>query len=177
MVAGGQHTYRRIQFETASPAELILRLYDALARDLERAEASLGSAALEEAHAALIHAQEIVIELLASLDMSAGELSQQLADLYQYWYQRLVQANPGRTYMGTPPEPLLAAWARADRGAQTGAIIAAAAAASIRRRSIARRKSNEVVPGGGLEPPHLAAADFESAASTDSAIPARRQGA
>ena len=30
-----------------------------------------------------------------------------------------------------------------------------------------------VVPGGGLEPPHLAAADFESAASTDSAIPAR----
>ncbi len=28
------------------------------------------------------------------------------------------------------------------------------------------------MPGGGLEPPHLAAADFESAASTDSAIPA-----
>jgi hypothetical protein len=30
-----------------------------------------------------------------------------------------------------------------------------------------------LVPGGGLEPPHLAAADFESAASTNSAIPAR----
>jgi S-adenosylmethionine:tRNA ribosyltransferase-isomerase len=30
-----------------------------------------------------------------------------------------------------------------------------------------------MVPGGGLEPPHLAAADFESAASTNSAIPAR----
>jgi hypothetical protein len=30
-----------------------------------------------------------------------------------------------------------------------------------------------MVPGGGLEPPHLAAADFESAASTDSAIPAQ----
>ncbi len=29
-----------------------------------------------------------------------------------------------------------------------------------------------LVPGGGLEPPHLAAADFESAASTDSATPA-----
>ncbi|MFN8638379.1 MAG: flagellar export chaperone FliS [Dehalococcoidia bacterium] len=93
MVAGGQHTYRRIQFETASPAELILRLYDALARDLERAETALSGAAIEEAHAALIHAQEIVIELLASLDMSASEISQQLADLYQYWYQRLVQAN------------------------------------------------------------------------------------
>ena len=32
-----------------------------------------------------------------------------------------------------------------------------------------------LVPGGGLEPPHLAAADFESAASTNSAIPARIQ--
>lgn len=32
--------------------------------------------------------------------------------------------------------------------------------------------SNLVVPGGGLEPPHLAAADFESAASTDSATSA-----
>jgi hypothetical protein len=31
-----------------------------------------------------------------------------------------------------------------------------------------------MVPGGGLEPPHLSAADFESAASTDSAIPAWR---
>ncbi len=29
-----------------------------------------------------------------------------------------------------------------------------------------------MVPGEGLEPSHLAAADFESAASTDSAIPA-----
>ncbi len=34
-----------------------------------------------------------------------------------------------------------------------------------------------LVPGGGLEPPHLAAADFESAASTDSAIPAWKRGA
>ena len=30
-----------------------------------------------------------------------------------------------------------------------------------------------LVPGGGLEPPRLAVADFESAASTDSAIPAQ----
>ena len=34
-----------------------------------------------------------------------------------------------------------------------------------------------MVPGKGLEPLHLAAADFESAASTDSAIPAREEGA
>lgn len=94
MPAGGAHTYRRIQAETATPAELILRLYDALMRDLMKADMALrADAPLEEAHRPLVHAQEIVIELLASLDMSVGELSQHLADLYQYMYQRLVHAN------------------------------------------------------------------------------------
>ena len=40
-----------------------------------------------------------------------------------------------------------------------------------RQRSTKRRREC-MVPGVGLEPTHLAAADFESAASTDSAIPA-----
>ena len=94
MAVGGARTYQRIQAETASPAELILRLYDALMRDLTKADRALHSdAPLEEAHAPLVHAQDILIELLASLDMSAGDLAQQLADLYQYMYQRLVHAN------------------------------------------------------------------------------------
>jgi flagellar secretion chaperone FliS len=94
MPVGGHHTYRRIQAETASPAELVLRLYEALVRDLERADAALKErTAIEQAHGPLLHAQEIVIELLASLDMSAGDLPRHLADLYQYMYQRLVQAN------------------------------------------------------------------------------------
>lgn len=94
MAVGGARTYQRIQAETASPAELILRLYDALMRDLTRADRALQlNAPLEEAHAPLVHAQDIMIELLASLDMSAGDLAQQLADLYQYMYQRLVHAN------------------------------------------------------------------------------------
>jgi flagellar protein FliS len=94
MGVGGVNAYRRIQTETASSGELVLRLYEALLRDLERAGAALGAEApLEQAHAPLVHAQEIVIELLACLDMSAGELPQHLADLYQYMYQRLVYAN------------------------------------------------------------------------------------
>ncbi len=40
-------------------------------------------------------------------------------------------------------------------------------------RASLRGLPKKMVPGGGLEPPHLVAADFESAASTDSAIPAR----
>ncbi len=94
MPIGGRDTYRRIQAETASPQELILRLYEGLIRDLERADAALQhAAAVEDVHGRLVHAQEIMMELLASLDLSAGDLAQQLADLYQYMYQRLVHAN------------------------------------------------------------------------------------
>lgn len=121
MAAGAQHTYQRIQLETASPADLILRLYELLARDLERAEVAMqADAPLEEAHAALVHAQEVVIELLASLDMNASELSQQLADLYQYWYQRLVRANVAKDASAVAEvrkllRPIHQAWFEATR--------------------------------------------------------------
>ncbi len=121
MAAGGQHTYQRIQLETASPADLILRLYDVLARDLQRAEMAMRDGApLEESHGALIHAQEVVIELLASLDMNAGDLSQQLADLYQYWYQRLVRANVAKDASAVAEvlkllHPIHRAWSEATR--------------------------------------------------------------
>ncbi len=94
MPVGGRDTYRRIQTETASPAELVLRLYEALTRDLERAEVALQEDAdIETAHGRIVHAQEIVMELLACVDLSSGELAQGLADIYQYMYQRLVHAN------------------------------------------------------------------------------------
>ena len=123
MPVGGQHTYRRIQAETASPAELVLRLYEALVRDLERAGTALTERAeLEQAHSPLVHAQEIVIELLASLDMSSGDLAQHLADLYQYMYQRLVHANVSKDGSAVAEvlrllRPIHAAWSDATRSA------------------------------------------------------------
>jgi flagellar protein FliS len=85
--------YRRVQTQTASPAQLVLHLYEALLRDLARAEQQLGLAQIEASHASLVHAQDIVMELVAGLDLDAGEIAQQLADLYHYMYGRLVEAN------------------------------------------------------------------------------------
>lgn len=85
--------YRLVQTQTASPAQLVLHLYEALLRDLARAEQQLELPHLESAHTSLVHAQDIVMELVASLDLEAGEIAQQLADLYQYMYGRLVEAN------------------------------------------------------------------------------------
>ncbi|MEZ4502237.1 MAG: flagellar export chaperone FliS [Dehalococcoidia bacterium] len=85
--------YRRVQTQTASPAQLVLHLYEALLRDLARAEQQLAVPDLEAAHSSLVHAQDIVMELVAGLDLDAGEIAQQLADLYQYMYGRLIEAN------------------------------------------------------------------------------------
>ena len=92
--AAGYGAYRRVQTETSSPGELVVMLYDALATDLQRAEAGLQTRERhEEAHVALVRAQEIVLELIASLNAEAGELAHQLDDVYQYVYGRLVDAN------------------------------------------------------------------------------------
>lgn len=92
-----QQTYLRMQTATASPGELIGMLYDALVRNLTRAESGLQAGDIEQAHPALLRAQDIVLELVASLDLEgeggAGAIARQLAPLYEYLYHRLLDAS------------------------------------------------------------------------------------
>jgi flagellar protein FliS len=71
----------------------VLQLYDAALTDLGRADLHLATDELEQAHGALVHAQEVVMELVAGLDLSAGEIAVQLSDLYHYMYRKLMHAN------------------------------------------------------------------------------------
>ena len=93
MQTAGYGMYQQIQTETSSPGELLLLLYGALHRKLLQAETALEARDWEAAHPPLLLAQEIVLELTASLDMESGELAEQLAALYDYCYRRLVDAN------------------------------------------------------------------------------------
>lgn len=94
MQPDGYNAYQRIQTQTSSPGQLVVMLYNALANDLRRGESALLRDDGEETHRALVRAQDIVMELMASLDREQGEdLATQLADLYQYIYQRLLDAN------------------------------------------------------------------------------------
>lgn len=45
------------------------------------------------AHARLVHTQEIVSELMASVNLEAGELAHQLWSIYDYVQRRLIEAN------------------------------------------------------------------------------------
>ncbi|MCA9847208.1 MAG: flagellar export chaperone FliS [Dehalococcoidia bacterium] len=90
-------TYLRMQTTTASPGELIAMLYDALLRNLSRAEGGLASKDIEAAHNALLKSQDIVLELMSSLDLDAegdaGSIARQMAPLYEYMYRRLLDAS------------------------------------------------------------------------------------
>jgi flagellar secretion chaperone FliS len=78
---------------TASPQQLLVMLYDRLALDLERAEDALVAGDRQTAHNELMHAQEILLELRASLDVDAWEGGPRLAALYAWLLGELIQAN------------------------------------------------------------------------------------
>ena len=58
---------------TASPATLLIMLYDRLVLDLLRAEAALAEGKRDAANEQLTHAQDIVSELAATLDVNAWD--------------------------------------------------------------------------------------------------------
>jgi len=78
---------------TASPQKLLVQLYDRLALDLERAQAALVDGDRERARPQLMHAQEIVLELRASLQVDVWEGGPRLAALYSWLVGELIQAN------------------------------------------------------------------------------------
>jgi flagellar protein FliS len=78
---------------TASPQRLLVMLYDRLALDLERGEAALLAGDRAAASEQLQHAQEIVLELKASLRVEIWDGGPRLASLYSWLISELVKAN------------------------------------------------------------------------------------
>ena len=86
--------YRTTQVKTSSPADLLLLLYDGAIKWCQKAVIHLNSGDGEAAHQALLKSQDIISELMISLDFAAGEeIAQGLYQLYDYMYSRLVEAN------------------------------------------------------------------------------------
>lgn len=93
MKSNPRSTYLAAAVSTASPQQLLVMLYDRLVLDLERATAALQRGEVSEAHAPLVHAQDIVLELRCSLKIDAWEGAAGLASLYDYLHHELVRAN------------------------------------------------------------------------------------
>lgn len=86
------HQYQNDSVMTASPMELIIMLYDGMIKQIKLAEIFLEDKDYEKVNRALTKAEDIVNELLASLDLSYP-ISQELMRLYDFMLQELVEIN------------------------------------------------------------------------------------
>jgi flagellar secretion chaperone FliS len=96
--------YKQDYISTASPADLIIMLYEGCIKKIKLAQIHLESGAIEQTSSALMGAQDIIAELINSLDMSF-EISGDLLKLYDFILGELVQMNIKKD-MGTAPAVL-----------------------------------------------------------------------
>ena len=88
--------YLQDSINTASPAKLLLMLYDRLVVDLIHGEEAVRAGDRARANDKLTHAQEIVMELRVSLDVEAWSGAPGLANLYGFLLTELIGANIAR---------------------------------------------------------------------------------
>lgn len=91
---------------TAGPLQLVLMLYDRALAAIARSEWALKNAeigSIELAHKELTRAQDIVTELMLSLDHdNGGEISGSLNAIYEFCLERLTQANLNKDATALP---------------------------------------------------------------------------
>ncbi|MFP3089515.1 flagellar export chaperone FliS [Treponema sp. TIM-1] len=94
--------YRETRIKTASQGQLIIMLYDEAVRQLDHslelltlnATGKKEPARIEQIGKAVIKTQEIISELMVSLDFEqGGDIARNLFSLYTWFNQELLEAN------------------------------------------------------------------------------------
>ena len=86
--------YKETQIATANQGKLIVMLYDGAIKFLNIAIENMNPKTYDLVNANIIKAQDIITELLLSLNMrDGGEISQNLFNLYMFFKKELLQAN------------------------------------------------------------------------------------
>ena len=109
-----QDAYRRQDILTANALDLIVMLYDALKKNIILGRRAIIKNDIQTAHKHLIKAQEIVSELIYSLDMNY-EISEDLFSLYEFILINLQNANQHKDHEQLEPlieiiDSLRSAW-------------------------------------------------------------------
>jgi flagellar protein FliS len=85
--------YRESSVMTASPAQLVVMLYDGAGRFLRQAEIAADEGAWRHASDRLDKADAILDELLVTLDQSAGQVAERLQGIYVFCKRLLIEAR------------------------------------------------------------------------------------
>ncbi|MBI9101036.1 MAG: flagellar export chaperone FliS [Spirochaetales bacterium] len=98
------NAYRETNIKTASQGKLIIMLYDEAIKQLNSAVSMIENKELkvDAINNSIIRSQEMITELMVSLDFEkGGEIAQTLFSLYMYFNRQLMEAN-----LKKDPEPL-----------------------------------------------------------------------
>lgn len=85
-------TYQANSIITAKPEELTLMLYNGILRFISQAQKNINGKNIPAAHEDIVKAQDIIMELVASLDHKY-EIAGNLLQLYSYMHRQLIEAN------------------------------------------------------------------------------------
>ncbi|HBM74936.1 MAG TPA: flagellar export chaperone FliS [Clostridiaceae bacterium] len=90
--ANAYQVYQQNEVLTASKGKLLIMLYEGAIKFLRFAKVAIDEKNIEDANKYLIKAQNIISELMATLNMEY-DISKDLYSLYDYMKYRLTQAN------------------------------------------------------------------------------------
>lgn len=93
MATSPYQQYFATQVQTATPAQLVIMLYDGAVRFMRLGQRALEAEDREEANRVIGRAAAIVQELMATLNPDAGEVAGHLWALYEFSLSRLLQTQ------------------------------------------------------------------------------------
>lgn len=85
--------YRDSAVLTASPEQLVVMLYDGAVRFLRQAEVAMKEGAWLHSFEKLSRGEAIIDELLATLNMDVGEMSERLQAIYVFLKKTLIEGR------------------------------------------------------------------------------------
>ena len=89
----GLESYQDIQIKTLDPGKLIVLLYEKLEENLQLAASRLEAGDMIGKGEAIQKSQDIILELLTSLNLDAGKIAKDLQALYLFMFRDLNRIN------------------------------------------------------------------------------------
>lgn len=97
MYCNGVQSYRKTNVTTSDPARLIILCYEGAIDSLKLAKQKMKEKDYKKKEKAIINAQDIINELLCSLDFErGGEIAINLSSLYNYMIRRILHGDVNR---------------------------------------------------------------------------------
>lgn len=98
MITSPYQKYQQSSVQTASPAQLILMLYDGAIRFTKQGIEGVETKNFQKANYNFLRAQEVVNELIASLNHDYP-IAANLMQIYDYFQRKLMEANVRKSIM------------------------------------------------------------------------------